>query len=116
VTAVQTEAYFAGHGPVTFDRHALAYHRSIRALEDLVDSALEVLAPDRHRRPDPVSASMTVGARGRAWVVGCDAVGGHGSKMPDEATRRLHQEGVSHGKAGAHAAEPDQGPQLTSAT
>jgi spectinomycin phosphotransferase len=50
VTVVQTEAFFTGYGPVELDREALAYHRSIRALEDLVDFALEVLAPDRHAR------------------------------------------------------------------
>jgi spectinomycin phosphotransferase len=50
VTAGQTEAFFTGYGPVELDRHALAYHRGIRALEDLVDFALEVLAPDRHAR------------------------------------------------------------------
>jgi spectinomycin phosphotransferase len=51
VTAAQTEAFFTGYGPVEIHRHALAYHRSLRALEDLVDFALEVLAPDRHPRP-----------------------------------------------------------------
>jgi spectinomycin phosphotransferase len=51
VTAAQTEAFFTGYGPVELDRHALAYHRSLRALEDLVDFTLEVLAPDRHARP-----------------------------------------------------------------
>jgi spectinomycin phosphotransferase len=51
VTTTQTEAFFTGYGPVEIDRHALAYHRSLRALEDLVDFALEVVAPDRHSRP-----------------------------------------------------------------
>jgi spectinomycin phosphotransferase len=50
VTAAQTRAFFAGYGAVEIDLHALAYHRSLRALEDLVDFALEVLAPDRHAR------------------------------------------------------------------
>lgn len=56
VTAPQIEAFFAGYGPVEPDRHALAYHRSIRALEDLVDFALEVLAPARHPRRMRVAA------------------------------------------------------------
>jgi hypothetical protein len=41
-------AFLTGSGPVEIDRHTLAYHRSIRALEELVDFALEVLAPDPH--------------------------------------------------------------------
>jgi spectinomycin phosphotransferase len=48
VTGAQAEAFFVGYGPVEADRNALAFHRSVRALEDLVDFALEVLAPDRH--------------------------------------------------------------------
>jgi spectinomycin phosphotransferase len=50
VTAAQTEAFLAGYGPTEPDPHALAYHRSVRALEDLVDFALEVLAPQHHPR------------------------------------------------------------------
>lgn len=50
VTAAQTGAFLTGYGAVEIDRHALAYHRSLRALEDLVDFALEVLAPDHHPR------------------------------------------------------------------
>ncbi len=48
VTASQTEAFLTGYGPVELDPHALAYHRSLRALEDLLDFALEVLEPEHH--------------------------------------------------------------------
>lgn len=57
VTTAQRQAFFAGYGPVDLDREALAYHRSLRALEDVVDFALEVLTPDRHTRADREAAS-----------------------------------------------------------
>jgi aminoglycoside phosphotransferase (APT) family kinase protein len=56
VTAAQTDAFFTGYGAVEIDQHALAYHRSIRALEDLVDFALEL---------DDVSLQARDGRRSR---------------------------------------------------
>jgi spectinomycin phosphotransferase len=82
VTAAQTDAFFTGYGAVEIDQHALAYHRSIRALEDLVDFALEVLAPDRHAR-------ATRGAACR-YLRGNLAAGG----LTDAALRSLHEVGT----------------------
>jgi spectinomycin phosphotransferase len=82
VTTPQREAFFAGYGAVDIDRHALAYHRSIRALEDLVDFALEVLAPDRHPRATRAAASRYL--RGNLTTGGLSAA----------ALRSLHEVGA----------------------
>jgi spectinomycin phosphotransferase len=82
VTAAQSEAFFTGYGPVEIDRHALAYHRSLRALEDLVDFALEVLAPDRHPRPIREAAYR--------YLQGNLAAGG----LTEAALRSLHEIGL----------------------
>jgi spectinomycin phosphotransferase len=82
VTAAQTEAFFTGYGPVEIDRHALADHRSLRALEDLVDFGLEVLAPDRHPRPTREAAYR--------YLRGNLAAGG----VTEAALRSLHEVGL----------------------
>jgi spectinomycin phosphotransferase len=82
VTAAQTEAFFTGYGPVEIDRHALAFHRSLRALEDLVDFALEVLAPDRHPRPTREAAYR--------YLRGNLAAG----SLTEAALRSLHEIGL----------------------
>jgi spectinomycin phosphotransferase len=82
VTPAQAEAFFTGYGPVEIDRHALAYHRSIRALEDLVDFALEVLEPDRHPRPAREAAYR--------YLRGNLAAG----NLTEAALRSLHEVGL----------------------
>ncbi|MTV26998.1 aminoglycoside phosphotransferase family protein [Nitriliruptoraceae bacterium ZYF776] len=81
VTASQTEAFFTGYGPVELDPHALAYHRSLRALEDLVDFALEVLHPEDHPRATReaaaghLRANMTTGGLTEAALRSLHEVG-----------------------------------------
>lgn len=50
VAPAASTAFLDGYGDVAIDPARLAYHRSLRALEDLVDFAVEVLAPNRHDR------------------------------------------------------------------
>lgn len=93
VTAAQTEAFLTGYGPVELDPHALAYHRSLRALEDLVDFALEVLEPERHPRATREAAfgylqgNMTTGCLTEAALRSLHEVGALGS-APTLRSRR----------------------------
>lgn len=82
VTAAQTEAFLTGYDPVELDPHALAYHRSLRALEDLVDFALEVLEPERHPRATREAAAGYL--RGNL-TTGC---------LTEAALRSLHEVGA----------------------
>jgi spectinomycin phosphotransferase len=93
VTAAQTEAFLTGYGPVELDPHALAYHRGLRALEDLVDFALEVLEPEQHPRATREAAfgylrgNLTTGCLTEAALRSLHEVGALGS-VPTLRSRR----------------------------
>ncbi|MCP2256444.1 spectinomycin phosphotransferase [Streptoalloteichus tenebrarius] len=48
--------FLAGYGPVDVDPVRLAYHRCVRALEDLVVPAAQVVEPDRHQDQERAEA------------------------------------------------------------
>jgi spectinomycin phosphotransferase len=47
VTAEQEAWFFAGYGPVELERERLAYHRAVRALEELVFPSAQLVEPGR---------------------------------------------------------------------
>lgn len=60
VTPQEQSWFFAGYGPADLDPVRLAYYRCTRALEDLVDPALQVLEVDRYSASDRADALSIV--------------------------------------------------------
>lgn len=60
MTSQEQSWFFAGYGPADLDPVRLAYYRCTRALEDLVDWALQALDVDRYSASDRADALSIV--------------------------------------------------------